>query len=240
MKKILILEDNQIAMGHLESIIRDINPGILVFPVSNVKDAYACVMERIIDVFIIDIILDTSDPGDTSGLKFAENIRKMRGYGFTPIIFVTSLEDARQSTYEHVHCYQFIEKPFDVKYVRETIVQCLRFPGFDTGNKMLYFKKDGIIVSIARDDLVYAETISHIMHIHSKQGDVLKIPYITVRKLLEYMDSPDMLQCSRSTIVNIRYIKNIDIINQVVQLKNPYGSVDIGITYKKYLKEMLK
>lgn len=186
---------------------------------------------------LLDIILDTSHPGDASGLKFVENIRRVEHYNFTPIIFVTSLEDARSYTYENLHCYSFIEKPFDVERVKRTIEQCLKFPGNAKDTKTLYFRKDGIILAVEREDIVYAESIDHIMHIHTCQGDVLKIPYTTLKKLLDDIDSLEIIQCSRNTIVNKKFVQNVDITNRIIQLKGDFGRIEIGIMFKKYVKE---
>ena len=236
LKKILILEDNLAALEHLAGIVRELDTRNALFTFNNIKDAYQCAMERTIDLFLVDIILDTSHPGDASGLKFVENIRRIEHYSFTPIIFITSLEDARSYTYENLHCYSFIEKPFDVNRVKLSVEQCLRFPGNAPNTKTLYFRRDGIILAVERDEIVYAESIDHIMHIHTKQGDVLKIPYITIKKLLEETDSLDMIQCSRNTIINKNFVQNVDIPNRIIQLKGDFGRVEIGIMFKKSVK----
>ena len=237
MKKILILEDNLAALEHLAGIVRELDTRNALYTFTNIKDAYQCAMERTIDLFLVDIILDTSHPGDASGLKFVENIRRIEHYSFTPIIFITSLEDARSYTYENLHCYSFIEKPFNVNRVKLAVEQCLRFPGNAPNTKTLYFRRDGIILAVGRDEIVYAESIDHIMHIHTKQGDVLKIPYITIKKLLEETDSLDMIQCSRNTIINKNFVQNVDIPNRIIQLKGDFGRVEIGIMFKKSVKE---
>lgn len=128
LKSILVLEDNPAALEHLSAIIKVLDMRNDVYSFMNLKDAYQCAMERAIDLFLIDIILDTSHPGDVSGLKFAENIREVEAYRFTPIIFITSLEDPKLYTYEKLHCYHFIEKPFKEEQVKQSVEQCLKFP----------------------------------------------------------------------------------------------------------------
>lgn len=240
LKNVLILEDNLVTNGYLQEIVQEIDNKNRSFAFTNIKDAYQCVLEKRIDLFIIDIILDASVPGDSSGLKFVDRIRQINNYAFTPVIFITSLEDAKLYTYEKLHCYSFIEKPFDSEKLKVTIRECLNFPDVVEKRKTLYFRKDGIILAVDREDIVYAESINHIMNIHTMRGDALKIPYITLKKLMEEVDSTDMIQCSRSTIVNIAYIDNVDIPNQIIQLKNGMGNVEIGIMYKKKLKEIFK
>ena len=63
---------------------------------------------------------------------------------------------------------------------------------------------------------------------------------MTLKKFLSDIDSDDFIQCSRSAVVNKRYIHNVDITNRVIQLKKQIGTVEIGIMYKKGLKDILK
>lgn len=240
MKKILILEDNNATLKFIPTIIREISVKNAVFECSDIKVAYQCAIEKNIDLFIIDIILDTSRPGDSSGLKFVDGIRRIDRYAFTPVIFVTSLEDARLYTYEKLHCYSFIEKPFDPNKLKEMVMQCLNFPSVEQKRKTMYFRKDGIILAADREDIVYVECINHVLNIHTIQGDLLSIPYVTLKKFLSDVDSDDFIQCSRSAVVNSCYVHNIDITNRVIQLKNQIGTVEVGIMYKKGLKEIFK
>lgn len=236
MRKILILEDNLAAREHLVGIVGEVDGEKEVYSFDDIKDAYRCAMERTIDLFLIDIILDTSRPGDVSGLKFAENIREVASYRFAPIIFITSLEDSKLYTYEKLHCYSFIEKPFDEEQVKQAVAQCLQFPAGGKESKTLFFRKEGIILAAEREDITYAESREHIMHIHTRQEDVLKIPYLTLKKFLEEVDSVDFIQCSRNTVVNRKYIQNVDIPNRMIRLKGSYGAVEIGVMFKKQMK----
>ena len=239
MKKILVLEDN-VTLKYIMSLVQDLDNKNVIFACSDVRDAYKYALEKEIDLFIIDIILDTSRLGDSSGLKFVDGIRDIDRYAFTPVIFVTSLEDARLYTYEKLHCYSFVEKPFDPNKLKELIIQCLNFPSIEQKRKTMYFRKDGIILAADRDEIVYVECINHILNIHMKQGDLLSVPYVTLKKFLSDIDSDDFIQCSRSAVVNKRYIHNVDITNRVIQLKKQIGTVEIGIMYKKGLKDILK
>lgn len=240
MKKILVLEDNPVTLSYITSLTQEIDVKNTIFACSDVKDVYQYVLERDIDLFIIDIILDTSRPGDSSGLNFVDSIRKIDRYAFIPIIFVTSLEDARLYTYEKLHCYSFIEKPFDPNKLKELVRQCLNFPPVEKKRKTMYFRKEGIILAADREDIVFVECINHILNIHTIQGDLLSIPYVTLKKFLSDVDSDEFIQCSRNTVVNRCYILNVDITNRVIQLKNQMGTVEIGIMYKKGLKEIFK
>lgn len=235
-----MLEDNSAVQEHLSDIIRKTDFKTSVFSFDNVKDASLCMLEKKIDLFLVDIILDASLPGDSSGLRFIETARKISRYVFTPIIIVTSLQDPKLYAYEKLHCYGFVEKPFDAGRVRQLVEQALYFPGVDKTAKTLYFRKDGITLAVECEDIVFAESINHVLHIHTRQNDVMRIPYITIKRLLEEADSHGLMQCSRNTVVNKKYIQNTDFTNRMIQLKNEMGKVEIGITYKNSVRERFR
>lgn len=57
MKKVLILEDNLTTLMNLTQIVQDVDAKNAVYPFHELKDAYQCAMDRVIDLFIVDIIL---------------------------------------------------------------------------------------------------------------------------------------------------------------------------------------
>ena len=237
MKKVLILEDNGLMLECLSGIVQEVGVKTEVFPFDNAKDACQCALKSTIDLFIIDIMLEAHKSGDTSGLSFVEDIRRIKRYGFTPVIIVTALYDQKLITYEELHCYSFIEKPFDKDRLKTLIEEALAFPGTDSGTKTLKFRKGGIILAVERARIVYVESINHILNIHTT-NDVMRIPYKTIKDFLEEVDSNDFLQCSRSIVVNRRYVHNVDLVNRVIQFQEGMGRVDIGTMYKNQVKEM--
>ncbi len=83
-KTVLIVEDCRPQLAMLEKLVLEVNPEAKVFPVDDVDAAYAVMLKRTIDVFIIDIILDTAKPGDTSGIELAKRIREVEKYMLAP------------------------------------------------------------------------------------------------------------------------------------------------------------
>ena len=114
--------------------------------------------------------------------------------------------------------------------------ECLTFKDTHQVNKTLFFRKDGVILALDREEFLYSESIQHVMYIHTTKAGMLSIPYITVKKLLEDLDSNEFIQCSRNVIVNKKYINNVDPVNRIIELTNG-ERVEIGITYKKKIKE---
>ena len=90
LKKVLILEDNPVTLEYVSKLVKEVDCNLAVYKYKNTKDAYQCILENRIDLFIIDIILEPNCPGDISGFKFAEKMRKIEGYSFIPLIFIAT------------------------------------------------------------------------------------------------------------------------------------------------------
>ena len=239
-KRILILEDNVVAIEHLKTLIDELEIKCEVYATHDLKNAYQYILDNNIDLFIIDIILDTSKPGDISGLEFVDNLRKIAKYEFAPVIFITSLEDSKLYTYDKLQCQRFIEKPFDSKVVKKTIEKCLRFPKKELEEKNLIFRKDGILVMVEIDKLVYAECNNHIMHFHMDNSDILKVPYVTLKEILIKTEDYGIFQSRRNTLVNKAFVSNVDSTNRFIQLKHNHGRVEIGVMFRKHVKEIFQ
>lgn len=238
MKKILILEDNIKSATIIEKILYEISNKIQVFHVTCADKAYPIIVNNRIDIFIVDIILDTSKQGDTSGIKFVKNLRMYTQYKFTPVIFVTSLEDPAIYAFRELHCYGYIEKPFDIKQIQKLVVEALSYEASDIEDKTLYFRKDGILYPVNCKNIVYAESSNHKMCFYFENKTELTIGYKSCKQLLEEAEMKELLQCNKGTIINRRHIVNIDLTNGVVTLRGNVR-INIGNAYKKKLIEAL-
>lgn len=239
MKKILILEDNAVVRGFIKEVINNLEIKTEVYDFDNLLEAYQCALEKQIDCFIVDIILDTKVPGDTSGLKFVESMRKIQTYILSPIIIVTSLEDAKMYAYERLHCYSFLEKPFSDKQLQALLLECLGMV-IRKENKTLYFNIDNVIMVADVCDIVYVEKVGRGIQIHTRRLGELKVPYKTIKAFIAEAECPDMMQCSRFCVVNRNYIQNYDQSNCIIQLVDDLGKIEVGRRYKRKMQEGLR
>lgn len=235
-QKILIIEDNKTHMAALCKIIEKLSRDILIYSAYDTGQAFRIALEQHIHLFLIDIVLNSKKPGDVSGLNFAREIREISKYKFTPLIFVTSLEDPKLYSYSQLHCYGYIEKPFSVAEVRDTILSALEFPVKDDDNKYVYFRKDGIVYSLCVRDVIYIESSRRRITIHCI-NDKLEIPYKTSEEILQDLDSEAFIQCSRYNIVNKKYIEQIDYTNRFIKLKYIDYPIEIGVIMKKAFRK---
>ena len=62
-----------------------------ILTADNAASAYKIALDLTIDLFLVDIVLEPDIMRDSSGLKFVADMRQISKYGFTPVIFITSL-----------------------------------------------------------------------------------------------------------------------------------------------------
>lgn len=102
-RRIMIIEDNETTREILASAVEDVCPDADIRKFADTKGAVETAINSRIDLFLVDIITNTNVPGDTSGIRFVEAVRRINEYEFTPVIFITSLEDPAMYAYAQLH-----------------------------------------------------------------------------------------------------------------------------------------
>lgn len=238
-RNILIVEDNEAHMNALMKIIKDLHQDVKVYCAANIDDAYSLALKYSIHLFLVDIILDTKNPGDVSGLKFATKMRGFVQYKYIPLVFITSLEDPKLFSYSELNCLGYIEKPFSVEQVRNVIKKALDFPIKEDDDRFVHFRKEGITYSVHIKNIVYIENSRRKIRIVCV-NDELEIPYITCKQILEELNSKSFIPCSRYCIVNKKYVVQTDYANRYVKLRHVDELIEIGIIMKKSFKERME
>ncbi len=240
MKKVLILEDKKENIGCLVNIIRDMGKEIEIYETTETGKAYQIALEKNVDVFLLDIVLKPEKVGDMSGMVFADRIRQVEKYKFTPIIFLTALGDPELHAYKELHCYGYLTKPYNKEKLTKLLEEALTFEQHKEDNKNIYFKKDGIFFAKKMQDIVYIKSSAGKMFIKTTK-DELEISYKSNSQVIKELDSEDFIKCNRSVLVNKAFIASIDSTNRYIQLKDGYGTLEIGTIMKKdFLKEIFR
>ena len=236
MKKILIVEDDQNSAEFLKKIIEKINGNIEVFHVANYSDACKIIFKERITVFLVDIILERGDPNDASGLDFIRLLRENSQYEFSPVIVTTAVADSKLYAYDRLHCFQYLEKPFYEDQVREAIIQALKIPQKEEGERYIHLRDDDTILAQKVDEIVYIYYKSRKLILRGVDG-VSIFYYRSLREIKGQLFSSHFIQCNRNTIVNRKFIWKIDVKNSRLKLKGNYGDLLIGTTYKRKVSE---
>lgn len=237
-RNILIVEDNEKTRKMLAALLNTIDDDLFILEADHVDIAYKYAMQYTISLFILDVILDTSVRDDASGISFAEHIRELDRYRSVPIIFITALEDPKLYAYSELHCYQYIEKPYDSEKLTSKIKEALGIEKANGKTGHIVFRKSGLIFPLLIDEIVYIVFRKPMIEVRSVDG-LHKFAYQPLKTILLKLDKSYFVQCNRNTIVNINYIQNIDLASGFLQMKHIGASLPLGGGYKKNLMSEL-
>lgn len=238
-KRILILEDNPNSGNLLKNLIHGIDPTVFIYLAEEIESAYRIAIERNIDIFLIDIVLHPKDPGDVTGVRFAEHIREMERYLFTPIIFMAAMGNMELYAYRKFHCYGYIEKPFIPEETVPLLKSVLQYKETHPDNETIYFRKGKILYPVKSKEILFTQNHNHYMEVNRLDQSLLIIPYKTCKQFLTEIRTDSLLQVNRNTIVNKEYITSFDPVNRYLVLRDQYR-LDIGKVYLKMLERELQ
>lgn len=240
MIRIFILEDQDVSREALKKFICSASnrEEIVVDAAASLEEGRRYVESNVTySAFFLDINLDISNQEDESGIELAKIIRQQVRYEFTPLIMVTSIARLEITAYRELHCYQYLLKPYiedDVK----ALVKKLISTGNNKEEKSIVVKKDGINYRIKCDSIVYIEAVPRGICLYLKK-ETMKVPYLTIVKLMEQLSQEDFVQCHRMCVFNKKYVENVDLVNRMIKLSYYDQPIEIGGTYKQKMKEQL-
>ena len=240
MIRILILEDQEISRKALKEMILSIGgPSQIVVDEAASFSMAKNLIESDVNysAFFLDINLDATKSEDVSGMDIAAFIRGYIKYELTPIIMVTSIATLEMEAYRRLHCYQYLIKPYMRVDVENVVKKLLALQNVKE-EKSIVVKKDGINYRIKCNAIVFVKAVPRGICLYLKK-EVMKIPYLTIVKLLEQLDKDEFVQCHRMFVVNKRYIENVDFVNRMIKMEYYDEDIEIGGTYKNHLKEVL-
>jgi len=238
-KKVLILEANKAVLAALTRLVKRLDTNVNVYAFQRAEEACRFTMERDVDLFLVDMILDARKPEDTSGLTFVEAVRRMGRYAFTPVIFITSLEDSGRYAYEELRCYRYFEKPFDWGELQSAVLHCLRWWVTRPSVRKLYYRREGLILSIDPDRVVCVRSTGRGLELFMKDGSITGIPYLSLKRYLEEAGDQRVLQCSKAAAVNPQYLDYIDSVRSIISVNEGRYQVELGGAYRKLIKGRL-
>lgn len=240
MYNILILEDHCIQLKTLSEIIKQLSKAYRVYEATSTREALAIARENKIDLFYLDVHLK-----DESGLKFAEEIRKMEVYKLTWIIFVTIYKDYMLSAFKKIHCYDYIIKPYNIETIQRITRRLLsesrsQIAVTEISEKFIVVPIKNIEVKIYIHEIIFVEVFIRSSTIHTTQGP-FTIDYLSLKKINTMIQDKMILQSHRSYLVNISYINKIEKSNDKTSCKIYFYNTDktalLGHSYKKCIMD---
>lgn len=181
------------------------------------------------DAVFIDI-----DMPKENGIQFA---RRLNQQYETKIIFITNYSNYLHASLD-AHPFQFINKE-NLKFESIRVFKQL-FNELNKNNYTLTVNEKNEKKMIQIKDIYYIESDDHLLHIYLKNNNQDLYIWDTLSHIYNQLRPYGFIQINRSTIINMKYIKNINTKN--ICLKNNIMlklglrySVDLKTNYPQYL-----
>ena len=238
-KEVLVLEKEESRASRIIDIIHGTLEYVNVYRAKDVGEAYRILVERTIDIFVINVVVECENATDTVGLGLASRVREIPKYKQAPIILISSLEDKKMYACKELNCLGYLDRSFPMEKMKELLIKASSHQTWRSNERSLFFRKSKILYSVPVKDIVYIEKMQNMAVVHKEDGEVMEIPYVSLKDILYAADSGNLLLCNRSTAVNKDYVYALDVTNRLIMLKGKHGSLDIGITHMKQVQEEL-
>lgn len=239
MKHILVTIHSSKIQTVLENILLQFSDQCIIYYAVNYSEACEILLLRSMDVFFIEDYILHTHSSSIMGLQLIKKIRNIHQYQFSPIFFFSKMEKSILYAYNQFHCYSCLEYPFDSVKLSHDIKAVINYDFYHTCVSDIYFKQDGILYHIPVKTITCIKCQREHLLLYRFGKKVEVYSYHSCRQILELLDSPDFIQCSKSTIINRSYIESINEANQTLQLASVKVPITIGSSYKTALLKSL-
>ncbi|QXP66679.1 LytTR family DNA-binding domain-containing protein [Polaribacter sp. AHE13PA] len=228
----VIVDDEPIARNILETFVAKIPNLNLVKSCKNAMEAFEIANSNNIDLFFLDINMP-----DISGLSLAKSINKK-----SKIIFTTAYREYAVDGFD-LQAVDYLLKPiaFDrflqaVNKFFETqtvIVSQVDVEEPSVKSDYIFVRSERKMVKINFDDILYVESLSDYIKIHTK--DTVLVTRETISNLEMKLPSQQFLRIHRSYIINLN--KTDSYTNEFIEIEK--NAIPISRTYKENVLKKL-
>lgn len=135
------------------------------------------------------------------------------------MIFVTGLEEPRAQAYKDLHCFGYIQKPYDVNEIHRMVKKCLTYNPVEAKAR-LHLKNDGIHVLFDTDQVVYVRITGKNLSVKVHGKPLTQYAYLTMKEIMEQLKSEPMIMCGKGLLVNGKYMDYLDQKERKLYLKD--------------------
>ncbi len=229
----IIVDDEPMAREILETFIVKVSQLELLKSCSNAMEAFEIINTKKIDLIFLDINMP-----EVSGLSLAESINKK-----TKIIFTTAYREYALDGF-NLHAVDYLLKPIAFERFLQAIQKLFEITNPKTKkeptqlapeiNNYIFVRADRKMVKVNFDDIVYIESLSDYIKIHTSQETITSRETIT--NIEAKLPSAYFLRIHRSYIISISKITSYT--NEFIELHKK--AIPISRSYKESILEKLK
>lgn len=202
--KCAIIDDEPLAAELLASYVRKTSflclTGIYNSAITGMKD----LRDNPADLLFLDIQMP-----ELSGIEFAKILPKE-----TKIIFTTAFSQYAIDGYK-VNAVDYLLKPISYEEFMKSsrraqeLFDSIQKQATCNKDRFMFVKSDYKLVKVNLDDILYIEGLKDYVRIYLVNGEKI-MSLMNMKKLEQYLPSPEFMRTHRSYIVNMRKITIID------------------------------
>jgi len=236
---ILIVEADIQQSTNMKETLNELDENLIVYEAQSKNEALYISNLVSIDIFYVDM-----DLKDSTGIDFAKELRKVKRYEFSWIVFLAINIAYMVQAFKETHCYDYILKPYQKKDILELTSTLIS--GKYTNNiienqkKNLVFQlKSGLSIKMNLDEILFIEVILRTCIIHTKTGKY-EVRGLSLKDTLELIDCGDIIQSYRSFLINVKYMKKVQNINSKlsrIYFENYNEAALLGYKFKSTVLE---
>jgi DNA-binding LytR/AlgR family response regulator len=229
MTKVIIVDDEPLALDILEAFIAKMPNLELVARCENAFEANEVLNENDIDLMFLDIQMP-----QISGVEFLKSLQNPPA-----VIFTTAFSEYALDGFE-LNIVDYLLKPISldrfmkaVNKASERISQGNKNNSDGDDDDYFFVKADKKLVKIGFDDILYIEGLKDYVIIKQETGRVITLQ--TMKSLESKLPSQHFKRVHRSYIVNTNKIKALDGNSLEVMEKGQVKTIPIGKNYRDEL-----
>ena len=232
---ILLLEDNCTELQILYNILKKHWPQFQYTCCQNYNDAQKSILSVQYDIFILDIQLSSASDA-FNGITFARYIRSLPAYRTTPVLFSTGTSDTIQKCVNEVHCYHYLEKPYNEAVLVHAMKELLATLSNTTDNNYLTIKLlNDVTTHVCLSNILLIKANGHYLTFTYPDGGFTSNSY-SLSSIAKILPSY-FTRCHRKYIINTNFITSYDKTNLYLHIHNHI--IPVGRTFKKELENHL-
>lgn len=226
---VLIIEDEIQIQTHLANKAKQINPDIKAMCTGYAAKALEIAKNHKVSVFFMDINLL-----DYNGLILAREIRALKQYEFTPIVFISGMAAREMEAYREVLWCYFIIKPFKDAELdgifKKVLVNYVNLEKVEKPQITLTFKGHGQKVYVS--DISYVEYKNRQIYIKFKKDkDIMKYKHMALSTFAGELGE-GFIKIHQAFIVNKHHIKGVNRLKHTMSIMNSSRNLPIGSSFR--------
>lgn len=229
----IIVDDEPMAREILTSFVSKISQLTLLKSCSNAMEAFEIINNKQVDLIFLDINMP-----EVTGLSLASSISKN-----TKIIFTTAYREYAVDGF-NLHAVDYLLKPIAFERFLQAIQKLFEITNTKTTetlteketatNDFIFVRADRKMVKINFEDLLYVESLSDYIKIHTLEKTITTRE--TIKNIETKLPADSFLRIHRSYIVAIAKITSYT--NEHIELHKK--ALPISRSYKETILEKLK